>query len=487
MHTTEEKKKAGFGLMVFGILFLLLLLLALSYIILFRVNRFSLEIRLSGERENVIALGEKYPDPGAEVFLKGNLFFKAGFPVEANLNVTNRLDPSVPGTYYISYQTQWHNLSAAQSRQITVVDDIPPEITLLSEPGAYTILGEEYVEEGYSARDNFDGDLTAYVTRLQDGDFVFYTVSDSSGNRTTVSRKIHYYDPVAPKLILLGESTVYVTAGAGFTEPGWQAVDNGDGDLSEHVKVTGEVDKYLAGAYELIYSVKDDTGNLAEVTRTVVVEPKGIPKTVMPEGRVIYLTFDDGPGPYTKELLSVLEKYGVKATFFVVGQGNDDLIREIVKAGHSIGIHSVSHEYRSIYASADAYFQDLLTMQKRIRDLTGVETWLMRFPGGSSNTVSCFNPGIMTYLTQAVQDNGFQYFDWNVDSNDAGGARKADEVFENVRDGVEKRSVSIVLQHDIKGFSVEAVEKIIVWGLKNGYKFLPLDMTSPTAHHGVNN
>jgi peptidoglycan/xylan/chitin deacetylase (PgdA/CDA1 family) len=111
----------------------------------------------------------------------------------------------------------------------------------------------------------------------------------------------------------------------------------------------------------------------------------------------------------------------------------------------------------------------------------------MRFPGGSSNTVSRFNEGIMSYLTQAVQDMGFCYFDWNVDSRDAGGAKDAKAVYENVINGVQQQRISIVLQHDIKDISVLALEKILVWGLENGYRFLPLDMTSPTAHHGVNN
>jgi len=74
-----------------------------------------------------------------------------------------------------------------------------------------------------------------------------------------------------------------------------------------------------------------------------------------------------------------------------------------------------------------------------------------------------------------------------VDSMDAGGARDAEDVYENVTKGVKNRSISVVLQHDIKGFSVDAVEKILIWGIENGYRFLPLDMTSPTSHHGVNN
>ena len=136
---------------------------------------------------------------------------------------------------------------------------------------------------------------------------------------------------------------------------------------------------------------------------------------------MVYLTFDDGPSAYTAELLDVLDAYGAKATFFVVGSGGGNMMRQIVKRGHSIGIHAVNHDYGKLYASPEAYFDDLMKMQSIIYDNTGVKTTLMRFPGGSSNLVSRHScEGIMTFLTQAVQDAGFQYFDWNVYSGDAG-------------------------------------------------------------------
>jgi hypothetical protein len=93
----------------------------------------------------------------------------------------------------------------------------------------------------------------------------------------------------------------------------------------------------------------------------------------------------------------------------------------------------------------------------------------------------------MTRLTKAVRDQGFQYFDWNVSSGDAGGAKTADDVYYNVINGVSNRRVSIVLQHDIQGFSVDAVERIIIWGLQNGYSFQALTPNSPTCHHEVKN
>jgi hypothetical protein len=112
----------------------------------------------------------------------------------------------------------------------------------------------------------------------------------------------------------------------------------------------------------------------------------------------------------------------------------------------------------------------------------------MRFPGGSSNTVSKkHNKGIMTRLTQKVVELGFQYFDWNVDSDDAGGTNTSYGVYWNILEGVQKRATSIVLQHDIKSYSVDAVETILKWGLSNGYAFLPLTTNSPSFHHTINN
>ena len=459
----------------------------LVYFLLFRVNTFSLEIRPLENAQTVVSAGSEFQDPGAEVYLVGTFLGRNGYRVSAEVEATHDVNTDKPGDYLVRYASSWNGLAAAGTRVVTVVDRTPPEITLVSLPGHFTVIGQVYQEEGYSAWDACDGDLTSYVTRLNDGEFITYIVSDRAGNCTTVSRKIPYRDQVAPEIQLLGDSTLHIKAGEGFTEPGWTAQDNVDGDITHWVKVSGQVDKYLAGNYQLTYTLCDSAGNQAQAQRTVIVDPVGIPDTVIPEDKVIYLTFDDGPGPYTGQLLEILEKYGVKATFFVVDSDYKDVLKEITEAGHSIGIHSVKHDYYSIYESPEAYFQDLLTMQEIIYEQTGVMTWLMRFPGGSSNTISRFNEGIMSYLTQAVEDCGFRYFDWNVDSDDAGRTKKAEKVYKNVIAGLKDRRVSIVLQHDIKGYSVEAVEKILQWGLENGYQFLALDMTSPMAHHGVNN
>ena len=204
---------------------------------------------------------------------------------------------------------------------------------------------------------------------------------------------------------------------------------------------------------------------------------------------IVYLTFDDGPGDYTNALLDVLAKHEVKATFFVTGRGDDAVIKREFDEGHTVALHTFSHNYSHIYASIDNYFADLNQVAERVKNITGQESKMIRFPGGSSNTVSARydrHTRIMSTLTREVEARGFQYFDWNVDSDDAGRAKDSDTVFTNVATRL-KPGPNVVLQHDVRPYSVEAVERIIEYSEANGYVFEPLKIDSPTVHHGVNN
>ena len=219
-----------------------------------------------------------------------------------------------------------------------------------------------------------------------------------------------------------------------------------------------------------------------------------IPRPKVEDNKTIYLTYDDGPGQYTDRLLDILAKYDVKATFFVTAgyPGYAYCMHRAYEEGHTVAVHTASHNYATIYASEDAYWRDFDRINQIIYDQTGHYTTLFRFPGGSSNTVSRnYNRGIMSRLVVQAGQKGYTYFDWNVDSNDAGGATNSDVIFNNVVSGIAANSrygvPSVVLQHDIKSYSVNAVERIINWGLNNGYHFETLDANSYTAHHGVNN
>ena len=445
-------------------------------------DTYKLTLAINGEREMVVEYGEEYADPGASAQLLG-----AQENVEIPVRVEKAADDQTPGTYLVKYSAIYGNSVCTAYRRVHIVDTQAPTITLVSDPEKFTLPNETYEEEGYTAQDNYDGDITDRVQRTETTEKIIYTVSDYSGNTTTVERIIAYNDPTPPELTLKGEAQLSITAGSAYQEPGYVATDNCDGDITGRVKVSGSVDIYRPGKYTLTYTATDSFGNAVTASRTVEVVSYLINDPAASTDKVIYLTFDDGPGKYTPELLDVLKKYNVKATFFVVNTNFIDTIKRTAQEGHTVAIHTATHIFNDIYASEDAYFADLNRMRDIIVNLTGQTPTLLRFPGGSSNTISSFNPGIMTRLTGAVQELGYQYFDWNVDSKDAGGAKTASKVFNNVVSGISGKNTAIVLQHDIKKYSIDAVEGIINWGLANGYKFLPLTSQSPTCHHRVNN
>ncbi len=291
-------------------------------------------------------------------------------------------------------------------------------------------------------------------------------------------------DTTAPELTLFGEASMKVIARSEFVDPGFTAADDRDGDLTTSVQIEGEVDVNWCGSYTLTYTVSDAAGNVSTAERVVEVAQ---PETVYPEGKVIYLTFDDGPGLYTEELLELLDKYGIKVTFFVCGTKNTDLYRKILDAGHSIGAHCYVHDYDVVYKSDEAYFEDLNKILDLIYESTGVRTTLIRFPGGASNMVSKICPGIMTRITEKVTNMGYQYVDWNVSAEDSV-TRVTEEILANMVKDTPKWTYPIVLQHpEGRSFSFAAVEDYIKWGLDNGYTFLPLTPESPLEQHRVKN
>lgn len=180
--------------------------------------------------------------------------------------------------------------------------------------------------------------------------------------------------------------------------------------------------------------------------------------------RKVYLTFDDGPSIYTEEILDILSLYGVKATFFVVGQEDEEyasMYKRIVEEGHSIGMHSYSHKYTEIYASLDSFKSDVEKIRELIQDKTGVECSLYRFPGGSSNSIG--KEHIQEYIAY-LDEEGIVYFDWNVSSGDATGVPLSiDEIVKNSTADLEKYNNAVVLLHDssTKYSTVQALPKII--------------------------
>ena len=206
--------------------------------------------------------------------------------------------------------------------------------------------------------------------------------------------------------------------------------------------------------------------------------------------KIIYLTFDDGPGRYTEELLKILDDHKVLATFFVTAAYKDyqDLIGAEYNAGHSVGVHTATHEYSEIYASTDAYWEDFNKMQDIIQEQTGCRTDIFRFPGGASNTVSAnYSKGIMSELAKQAGEKGYIYVDWNVTSGDAGDTTDSEVLYQNMMKGIHTYENSFILCHDIKDFTIATMDRFITDALKEGYTFLPITSESRTCHHGINN
>ncbi|MBP7320861.1 MAG: polysaccharide deacetylase [Lachnospiraceae bacterium] len=202
--------------------------------------------------------------------------------------------------------------------------------------------------------------------------------------------------------------------------------------------------------------------------------------------RQVYFTFDDGPSEQTEEILDVLKKNNVKATFFVVGKTDErskELYRRIVDEGHTIGLHSYSHKYSDIYASKAAFQADLQKISDLIYQITGQRTMLYRFPGGSSNKVSNVD---MQLLIQYLNESGYTYFDWNVMSGDASTQNFSAEILtQNVMSGIKKSQTSIVLYHDAdtRTATVQSLTDVINQLIDMGAQILPIDDNTKKIQH----
>ena len=197
-----------------------------------------------------------------------------------------------------------------------------------------------------------------------------------------------------------------------------------------------------------------------------------VPASYVREEGVVYLTFDDGPSDNTYSVLYYLDKYDIKATFFVVPRRTEecyDIMRQIVNKGHSIGVHSTTHEYKEIYASVEAFLDDFHEAWTMIYEATGVKTEIFRFPGGSLND---YNSATRDAIIEEMARRGFRYYDWNVDSNDAGGATWT-EMYNGVRKAVDNNYRSVILMHDSapRKNTVLVLEDIIKALINKGYKF----------------
>lgn len=201
---------------------------------------------------------------------------------------------------------------------------------------------------------------------------------------------------------------------------------------------------------------------------------------VLPE-KWVCLTFDDGPSKTTPDVLNALNAAGVHATFFVVATGHNEkylpLLTEAVSAGHQIALHSASHEYSDIYRSSEAYWADIALLKERIAPYVDAESIrYLRFPGGSTNTVSHRYGGrqIMQQLKAQAEQKGYAWIDWNVCAEDATASHpNAAQILRNVQNDAKDQPICVVLMHDTNATheTVKALPDILEWFAAKGYRF----------------
>ena len=462
MQRKINKRRISKGTIFLNVIF------SFVFVFLFFLFLFVPKVYLKGDYIVNININSIYRDNGVKSFKK--------------IKTINEVDTSKIGSYEVKYIYRDNLFKYNFSRIVNVKDLEAPKIVLEGKDIEYYCPNGKYQEKGFNAYDNVDLDITDKVKIKHEKDNITYEVEDSSGNRTKIIRKLREEDVEAPSISLNGDDNVFISLNESYNDTGVLVTDNCEGDLSSKVKVTNEVDTTKIGDYKVIYEVEDSSNNKSKIERNIKVrEPL--------KANTIYLTFDDGPRDGTTDkILDILKEKDVKATFFVTNNGSDLLIKRIVTEGHSIGIHTASHKYDIIYASVENYFNDLELVQKRIYDNTGVATKLIRFPGGSSNTISKkYSEGIMSTLTRETLDKGYQYYDWNIDSGDSSFATNSHKLYNSVINSLSHDKYNVILMHDTKTYTRDALSKIIDYAKSEGYSFDVLDINKMPLRQKVNN
>lgn len=394
-----------------------------------------------------------------------------------------KVDTSTPNIYEVQYQYD----DKVYPFSVEVADTLPPilEVRDIKTDTYADVTAQDFivsVSDGSKYAFRIDG-----VSQPgQEGETkVTITAKDEYGNVTKKTAKLtRQKDETAPQIENFEES-ISILQGENYQPHTYTPTD--DLDLSPEIVIdASNLNSSATGTYPVIYTVQDNSGNQKSYTQNVTVLEN--PEFGKP---VCYLTFDDGPSETTIQILSILKQYGAKATFFVIGANPNyyHLMKNIVDEGHTIALHTFTHDYATLYASEEAYFSDLQQISDLVESQTGIKSNVIRFPGGSSNTIAAsYSPNLMSQLVQDVEARGYVYFDWNADSTDASGNNvDPATLVANATQGIGQENV-VLLMHDTdaKSTTAQALPQIIQSYQNAGYIFKGLTVDSPEVHHSVN-
>lgn len=200
----------------------------------------------------------------------------------------------------------------------------------------------------------------------------------------------------------------------------------------------------------------------------------------------IYLTFDDGPaGKVTLSILDTLKKEDVHATFFLIGnqiKGQEDILVRMKEEGHSLGLHSMTHEKCKLYSSNEGFLKEMLEVQNCIKEATGYTSCILRFPFGCNNNSYHLKPE----LIELLHSNNFKIYDWNVDSGDGANPNSCPSTL--LRKSQSDKDTIFLLMHC--GYqsktTAEALPSIIKYYKDQGYTFKVIDNDTPEIFHYIN-
>ena len=398
---SSKTKKVKIVIIVFSITLLVFLGISLYFLL-----KPSLQTNKFKKTVNVNYQSKYKNNPGLVCY--GNKFNCK----KLKYKVKGKIDTSKLGKYKIEYTFKYKNINKKINQTVYVKDLEKPKIEI--DAKTVSVCPNYKIDDiKIKVSDNYDKEIEKNIKKKfnKKNNKVIISVKDRSGNIAKKELDAVIEDKKGPIIKINGSKDKTIFVGQKYEDEGASATDNCDDNIK--VETSSDLNTSVAGTYHITYSAKDLSGNTSEEKRTINV------KTIE-NANVVYLTFDDGPSEYTNELLDILKKYNVKATFFVTGNGEDSVIKREFDEGHKIALHTFSHDYSYVYSSIDNYYNDLYAIKDRVKRITGFDSNLIRFPGGSSNTVSISYDGgieIMSKLVNDVESKGFHYFDWNL-SND---------------------------------------------------------------------
>ena len=430
-------------------------------------------------------IGSKIDNQSIKMIYHNDNIFKEDY-------IIGKVDTTKVGEYSVKMKVPFLGSYQEKPIKIVIKDIEAPNLELAYEDNSEVSYSVDLEHSGYKATDNVDGEITnkVIVTKTDISKNlvnVKYSIADTSNNKTEIIKTYKIIDDIAPVITLNGSVYKSIRINEAYEEQGATANDEKDGDLTDRIKIDSNVDTSVKGDYIVKYTAVDNSGNIGTAERKVSVRDPS------DTNGVVYLTFDDGPSSSsTPQILDILKEKGVHASFFIVNysEGNKHLIQREIDEGHTVCVHGYSHVYSEVYTNDEATMNNIYKLKNKIKEDFNYDTMYTRFPGGSSNTVSKnYSRGIMSRVTERALAEGYKYFDWNVGSGDAGGAKSSDDVYNNVIDGLSLDRANVVLMHDFGGNqkTIDALPRIIDYCLENGYRLEAINEYTPMVTHGINN